>query len=331
MRTVLSACKQVHTPMIDISGHNMELFNPWVRKDKLVFVIGATGTGKSKLSIDLATRFPAEIINCDKMQVYKGLQIATNKVTEEECRGIRHHLLGIADPNTNFSAMEFCHQASLSIQSITTRDRHPIVAGGSNSFIEALVNDVPEFKSRYDCCFLWVDVSLNVLHRFVSERVDRMVEAGLVEEVRGIFDPEADYSRGIRRAIGVPEMDQFLRNERTAGEKISAQYLRKAIAKIKENTCKLACSQLGKIHRLQNIRGWKIHRLDATEAFLRRGEEAEEAWEKHVAGPSTDIVGCFLRQQDRAQKIMVPVPVPVPSTSIIGSNVSMTAVAAGTH
>ncbi|KAL6343461.1 hypothetical protein AAG906_024826 [Vitis piasezkii] len=239
------------------------------------------------------------------MQVYKGLHIVTNKVTEEECRGVPHHLLGIADPNTNFTAMDFCHHASLAIQSITARNRHPIIAGGSNSFIEALVTDVPEFKSRYECCFLWVDVSLPVLHRFVSERVDRMVEAGLVEEVRRIFDPEADYSRGIRRAIGVPEMDQFLRGERIVGDKIAAQYLRKAIAKIKENTCKLACSQLDKIHRLQNIRGWKIHRLDATEAFLKRGDDAEEAWEKHVAGPSMDIVGCFLRHQDCVPNIVV--------------------------
>ncbi|KAJ9700221.1 hypothetical protein PVL29_005847 [Vitis rotundifolia] len=332
MRTILSACKQVQTPLLDIPGLNMELFNPRRRKEKVVFVIGATGTGKSKLSIDLATRFPAEIINSDKMQVYKGLHIVTNKVTEEECRGVPHHLLGIADPNTNFTAMDFCHHASLAIQSITARNRHPIIAGGSNSFIEALVNealvtDVPEFKSRYECCFLWVDVSLPVLHRFVSERVDRMVEAGLVEEVRRIFDPEADYSRGIRRAIGVPEMDQFLRGERIIGDKIAAQYLRKAIAKIKENTCKLACSQLDKIHRLQNIRGWKIHRLDATEAFLKRGDDAEEAWEKHVAGPSTDIVGCFLRHQDCVPNIVVPVP----STAIIGSTVPMTAVAAASH
>ena len=79
------------------------------------------------------------------MQVYKGLHIVTNKVTEE-CRGVPHHLLAIADTITNFTAMDFCHYASLAIQSITARNRHPIIASGSNSFIEALVTDVPEFK-----------------------------------------------------------------------------------------------------------------------------------------------------------------------------------------
>lgn len=327
MKAILSACKQVQTPLLDISGLNMELFSPWRRKEKMVFVIGATGTGKSKLSIDLATRFPAEIINSDKMQVYKGLQIVTNKVTDEECRGVPHHLLGIADPNTNFTAMDFGQHASLAIQSIIGRNRLPVIAGGSNSFIESLVTTVPEFKSRYNCCFLWVHVSMDVLHRFVSERVDRMVEAGLVEEVRRIFDPEADYSRGIRRAIGVPELDQFIRIERIHGKKFAAKYLEKAIAKIKENTRNLACAQFEKIDRLQNIRGWKIHRLDATEAFLNRGGDAEEAWEKDVVGPSIDIVDCFLRHQDCVPKIIVPVP----STSIIGSAVPMTAVAAATH
>ena len=69
--------------------------------------MGATGTGKSGLAIDLATRFPAEIVNSDKTQVFKGLDIATNKVTEEECKGIPHHLLGVVEPGSNFTATDF--------------------------------------------------------------------------------------------------------------------------------------------------------------------------------------------------------------------------------
>ncbi|KAH0756745.1 hypothetical protein KY290_020238 [Solanum tuberosum] len=63
-------------------------------KKKVVFVMGATGTGKSRLSIDLAIHFQGEIINSDKMQVYKGLDIITNKITDIEKQGIPHHLLG---------------------------------------------------------------------------------------------------------------------------------------------------------------------------------------------------------------------------------------------
>ncbi|KAK9287622.1 hypothetical protein L1049_016058 [Liquidambar formosana] len=300
MRISFSACKQAE-PLVNYQG-GFNLMGPllsWRRKDKVVIVMGATGTGKSRLAIDLATRFPAEIVNSDKIQVYEGLDVVTNKVNEEECRGVPHHLLGIVDPNSNFTAMNFRHHASLALESIVDRDRLPIIAGGSNSYIKALVNDDVGFRSKYECCFLWVDVSLPVLRSFVSERVDRMVEAGFVDEVRRIFDPEADYSRGIRKAIGVPELDLFFRCEGLADEKTRARLLEAAIAKIKEHTCDLACSQLQKIHKLKNIRGWNLHRLDATEAFLkRRGKSADEAWQNLVAGPSTMIVKQFLYGED---------------------------------
>ena len=64
-------------------------------KKKAIFIMGATGTGKSRLSVDLATHFRGEIINSDKMQVYKGLEIVTNKITHTETQGVRHYLLGI--------------------------------------------------------------------------------------------------------------------------------------------------------------------------------------------------------------------------------------------
>ncbi|GLT91821.1 hypothetical protein SLE2022_096920 [Rubroshorea leprosula] len=85
--------------------------------------------------------------------------------------------------------VDFCHHASKAVDSIVTRDRLPIIAGGSNSYIEALVNDDAEFPLRCECCFLWVDVSLPVLHSFVAERVDKMIQLGLVDEVKQIFKP----------------------------------------------------------------------------------------------------------------------------------------------
>lgn len=328
MRISFSSCKQAQ-PLVGFPGGlHMDSFIPWRRKEKVVVVMGATGSGKSRLSIDLATRFPAEIVNSDKMQVYKGLGIATNKVTEEECRGVPHHLLGLVDPITDFTPFDFCRHASLAVESISRRDLLPIIAGGSNSFIKALVNDDMEFRSKYECCLLWVDVSLPVLHSFVSERVDRMVEVGLVDEVRGIFDPSADYTRGIRRAIGVPEMDQFLRNEANADDETKDMLLREAIEKIKSNNCKLACCQLQNILRLQNQVEWKMHRLDATEAFLKRGTDAEEAWEKLVATPSTAIVDHFLCQEGFMAAITAPTT--ISAAAVLGAS-SAAAIAAATH
>ncbi|XP_010551776.1 PREDICTED: adenylate isopentenyltransferase 5, chloroplastic-like [Tarenaya hassleriana] len=306
MKPCMSALKQIQ-PLLSFQGPagitmvDVPFFR---RKDRVVFVMGATGTGKSRLAIDLATRFPAEIVNSDKIQVYKGLDVVTNKVTPEESRGVPHHLLGTVDPDADFTAADFAREATRAVQSIVERDRVPIIAGGSNSYIDALVNDCVDFRLRYQCCFLWVDVSRPVLHSFVSERVDKMVEIGLVDEVRRIFDPSADYSVGIRRAIGVPELDEFLLSElQESTDENRARLLETAIGKIKENTCSLACRQVQKIQRLYKQWKWNMHRIDATEVVLRRGEEADEAWETIVARPSSLIVEQFLRYSEERRRL----------------------------
>lgn len=265
-------------------------------KEKVVFVMGATGSGKSRLAIDLATRFQGEIINSDKIQLYKGLDVLTNKVTPKECRGVPHHLLGVFDSEAgNITATEYSRLASQEISKLSANNKLPIVAGGSNSYIEALANHSSGFLlNNYDCCFIWVDVSLPVLNSFVSKRVDRMMEAGLLEEVREIFNPKANYSIGIRRAIGVPELHEYLRNESLVDRATQSKMLDVAVKNIKKNTEILACRQLKKIQRLH--KKWKLsmHRVDATEVFLKRNvEEQDEAWENLVARPSERIVDKF--------------------------------------
>ncbi|XP_004508369.1 adenylate isopentenyltransferase 5, chloroplastic [Cicer arietinum] len=268
------------------------------RKEKVVVIMGATGTGKSKLAIDLATLFrPAEIINSDKMQVYKGLDITTNKVTEEECRGVPHHLLGTIDPNSNFSSNEFCHHATLAIGSIVGRDGLPIIAGGSNSYIDALVNHHNEFRSRYECCFLWLDVAFPVLHSSLSARVYRMIEAGQIKEVREFFDENNnDYNRGIRRAIGVPEFDKFFRAELEGktDEITMKKLLEDAIDAVKINNCKLANKQVQKINRLYGMWKKNMHRIDATDVLLKK-----DCWEDRVLAKSVRIVHKFLYAETR--------------------------------
>ncbi|KAL0367604.1 UNVERIFIED_CONTAM: Adenylate isopentenyltransferase 5, chloroplastic [Sesamum radiatum] len=250
------------------------MINKHQGKDKVVVVLGATGTGKSRLAIDLATRFGAEVINSDKIQVYKGLDIVTNKVSNEECRGVPHHLLGIIDPEVDFTVHDFVHHALLAVDAIVQKNRLPIIAGGSNSFMQALINDDTEFCSKYQCCFLWMDVAIPVLHSYVSKRVDQMVDSG--------------------RAIGVPEMDEFFRSQGLVNGETRAKLLKAAINEIKMNTCKLACRQVEKILKMREEFGWHIHRLNATEVFLRRGGDAEDAWERLVLEPSTNIVARFI-------------------------------------
>lgn len=159
----------------------MGFFNASLEKKKVVFIMGATGTGKSKLSVEIAAKFEGEIINSDKMQVYKGLDIVTNKLTKSEQQGIKHHLLSKFDPHSDFNATDFCFHAVTAIKRILRSGRVPIVVGGSNSFVEELVeSSFFNFRSRFDCCFIWLDVSLPLLYSFVSKRVDLMVDSGVV-------------------------------------------------------------------------------------------------------------------------------------------------------
>ncbi|XP_028761045.1 adenylate isopentenyltransferase 5, chloroplastic-like [Neltuma alba] len=330
----VSVCKVQQASVNFERGLRMDPFFHRHRKEKVVVIMGATGSGKSKLAIDLATQFaPAEIINSDKMQVYQGLDITTNKVTEQECLGVPHHLLGVADPDLDFTAGDFIRHASSAVDSIVDRHCLPIIAGGSNSYIEALVNHHAEFQTRLEFCFLWVDVSLPVLHSFLSDRVDRMVEAGLVEEVRQMFDPYADYTKGVRKAIGVPELDQFLRAESssTTDERRKKKLLEAAIGRLKMNNCRLASRQLLKIHRLHGLWKRNMHRLDATEAFMMRnkGEESTESWENQVVKKSRRIVHKFLYEESHippavsSKPVMNVPPRPPPS--------SLVAMATATH
>ncbi|EXJ62489.1 hypothetical protein A1O7_02927 [Cladophialophora yegresii CBS 114405] len=101
-------------------------------KDPLIMIIGATGTGKSKLAVELATRFNGEIINCDAMQMYKGLPIITNKIPENERNGIPHHLLDFIDLREQpWSVQHFVRESSRIIDAIRARGKLPIIVGGT--------------------------------------------------------------------------------------------------------------------------------------------------------------------------------------------------------
>ncbi|PKU70346.1 adenylate isopentenyltransferase 5, chloroplastic [Dendrobium catenatum] len=264
---------------------------------KAIFILGSSGTGKSKLAVTLALRFAGEIINSDKMQVYDDLHIITNKIKPEERFNVPHHLLGGVNPDSEFTAVDFRQKSAASVQEISARGHLPIVAGGSNSYIKEMVaGDNGLLDRGYQCCFIWVDADGKALEEFVSERVEKMVEEGLVEEARAMFKPEADYSKGVRKAIGLPEMESYFRRQGNADERERAAVLAEAIGAIKENTCRLTRRQREKIGRFEAEEGWQLNRVDATAALMRRREAsaAEELWEKMVVEPSVDVVKKFV-------------------------------------
>ncbi len=113
----------------------------------LIAVVGPTASGKSDLGIALAERFNGEIINCDSVQVYRGIYVATAKVPMEERRGIPHHLIDIAEPEETFTAVEWAARARAVMAEIEARGHRAILVGGTGFYLRALATkffDAPE-------------------------------------------------------------------------------------------------------------------------------------------------------------------------------------------
>lgn len=120
-------------------------------RPKILIILGPTATGKSDLAVKLAKKMEGEVISADSRQVYKGLDIGTGKITKKEMAGVPHHLLDVADPKKQFSVVKYVEQAEKAIDQITSKNKLPIVCGGTGFYIEALVDgivlpDVPPDK-----------------------------------------------------------------------------------------------------------------------------------------------------------------------------------------
>lgn len=108
----------------------------------IVVVAGATASGKTALSIELAKRLSGEIVSCDSMQIYKDMNIGTAKPTKEEMQGIPHHLIDFLEVSENFSVADFCDMARREIADINERKKLPILTGGTGLYIDSLVDNI---------------------------------------------------------------------------------------------------------------------------------------------------------------------------------------------
>lgn len=114
----------------------------------IVCIVGPTGIGKTRLSIELAKKLNGEIINADSTQVYKGMDIATAKIKEEEKEGIPHHLFDIKNIEENYTVYDYQKDCRLKISEIETRNNIPIIVGGTGLYIKAALYDY-EFKEEF--------------------------------------------------------------------------------------------------------------------------------------------------------------------------------------
>lgn len=107
-------------------------------KKKLLIIAGPTAVGKTNLSIKLAKELNGEIVSTDSMQIYKYMDIGSAKITKEEMEGIPHHMIDVVDPETPFSVAEYKNMALKCIEDIISRNKLPILVGGTGLYINAL-------------------------------------------------------------------------------------------------------------------------------------------------------------------------------------------------
>ncbi|MEG0592089.1 MAG: tRNA (adenosine(37)-N6)-dimethylallyltransferase MiaA [Coprobacillus sp.] len=117
--------------------------------EKVIVVIGPTSVGKTKMGVELAKALNGEIISGDSMQIYKGMDIGTAKVTTDEMEGVVHHCIDILTPQDNYSVKDFQETVRQKITDITSRHKQPIIVGGTGLYIKAALYDY-EFSETED-------------------------------------------------------------------------------------------------------------------------------------------------------------------------------------
>jgi tRNA dimethylallyltransferase len=156
-------------------------------------LVGPTGTGKSRLAVEVAERIGGEIVGCDALQVYRGLDAATGKPTAEERARVPHSLIDVVDPRRDYSLADFVRDADAAIAAIAGRGRVPVVAGGTGLYLRGLLKGIVDAPAR--------DAGLRdrlraVATRFGPERLHRRL--GRLDPGSAARIPQADTQRIVR-------------------------------------------------------------------------------------------------------------------------------------
>ena len=257
----------------------------------LIVIAGPTAVGKSEIAAGLARAVHGEVISADSMQVYRGMDIGSAKVTKEEMLGVPHHLIDTADPTEAYDAARYAEEAKAAIREISGRGRLPILCGGTGFYIQAVVRDIdfsqegarpqlreelwafaqqngdealharllavdpeaaaaihPHNRKRviraieyfeetgekisvhnarekarptpYDLLFFYLDDGRENLYRRIDRRVDRMIEAGLVEEVQKLKDSGLTRRNSSMQGLGYEEILAYLDGEYDLAEAV---------------------------------------------------------------------------------------------------------------
>lgn len=245
---------------------------------KVIIIAGPTAVGKTKTAVELAKKLNTQIISCDSMQIYKGMDVGTAKVTEEEKNGIVHHLIDIVEPQDYYSVGSYSEDAQKEISKLFEKNKIPIFAGGTGLYINSVIykmdfndtdkdetvrqkyeqyysengedalfallqekdinasqkiekqnikrviraleiaenNDkvnpfekISEFQD-YEVKLYVLSLDRKILYERINNRVDKMLENGLVDEVKNLINSKVPTGSTSMKAIGYRQIIDYL-------------------------------------------------------------------------------------------------------------------------
>ena len=118
--------------------------------NNIICIAGPTASGKTALAATLAKELNGEVVSCDSMQVYRGMDIGTAKATEEEMRGVPHHMLDVVSPKESYSVGRYVQEAGAWAEDIAQRGKMPVVVGGTGLYMDSLVRGIDFAESPGD-------------------------------------------------------------------------------------------------------------------------------------------------------------------------------------
>ncbi|WP_394897960.1 tRNA (adenosine(37)-N6)-dimethylallyltransferase MiaA [Clostridium butyricum] len=182
-------------------------------KQKLLVLGGPTAVGKTELSIKLAKELNGEIISADSMQIYKYMDIGSAKVTEQEMDGIKHHLIDVIEPNLPFSVADFKEYGEISLKNILSKNKFPIIAGGTGLYINSLT-----------CNMTFTEAEKDEEYRLYLEKLSEEKGNDFVHEMLKEIDPisykeiHANNRKRVIRALEVYKLTKKPFSSFNAGE-----------------------------------------------------------------------------------------------------------------
>ena len=147
-------------------------------KIRIIAVVGPTASGKTALAVQIAKKYGGEIISADSMQIYKGMDIATAKPTEEEKQGIPHHLMDFLEPTESFSVSQYVDLAHRAAVDISSRGRLPVLCGGTGLYVRSFLENITFAQEDTD----------PALREEIAGRYETLGGQALIDHIRS-FDP----------------------------------------------------------------------------------------------------------------------------------------------